>query len=65
METEEGALVGTVRELWETGAHDLLVIRAEDGRQVLVPTARELLPVIDLEQKRLVVAGIPGLLEPA
>ena len=64
VETEDGAVVGTVRELWETGAHDLLVIRAEDGRQILVPTAKELLPVIDLERKRLVVAGIPGLIEP-
>ena len=65
VETEDGALVGTVRELWETGGHDVLVIRTEDGRQVLVPTAKELVPLIDLEAKRLVVAGIPGLVEPA
>ncbi len=65
VETEDGVPVGMVQELWETGAHDVLVIRSEDGRQVLVPTAKELLPQIDLKAKRLVVAGIPGLIEPA
>lgn len=64
VETEAGEPVGIVRELWETGAHDVLVIRSEDGRQILVPTAKELLPVIDLADKRLVVAEIPGLIEP-
>ncbi len=65
VETEAGEPVGIVRELWETGAHDVLVIRSEDGRQILVPTAKELLPVIDLKEKRLVVAEIPGLIEAA
>ena len=62
--TEDGTPVGTVREIWETGAHDVLVVKREDGRQVLIPTARELLTQIDLEEKKLVVAPLPGLLEP-
>ena len=64
VETEDGSLVGTVREIWETGAHDVLVVKREDGRQILIPTARELLPEIDLEEKKLVVASLEGLLEP-
>ena len=65
VETEDGERVGTVTELWETGAHDVLVVRTPDGRQLLLSTARELLPVIDLERRRLVVASLEGLLEPA
>lgn len=60
-----GECVGTVREIWETGAHDVLVVRDEDGVRRLVPTAAELMTEIDLEGRRIVMADLPGLLEPA
>jgi 16S rRNA processing protein RimM len=63
VETEAGALVGTVREIWETGAHDLLVVCDEAGRQNLIPTARELTTEIDLVGRRIVVAELPGLID--
>ncbi len=61
----DGRPVGTVRELWETGAHDVLVIEGEDGRTRLVPTARDLLREVDVAGRRIVVEDLPGLLEPA
>ena len=61
--TEAGDAVGTVREIWETGAHDVLVIRDESGRQNLIPTARELTREIDLQNKRIVIAALPGLID--
>ncbi len=64
VESREGRIVGTVREIWETGAHDVLVVEAEDGRQHLVSTARELVPEIDPEAGRIVIEELPGLLEP-
>lgn len=63
VETEDGQSVGTVREIWETGAHDLLVVRDESGRQNLIPTARELTQLIDLPGRRIVVAALPGLID--
>lgn len=65
VETEAGEAVGTVRELWETGPQDLLVVKGLDGRDRLIPTTRELVPEIDLEARRVVVVDLPGLLEPA
>lgn len=62
--TQDGETIGTVRELWETGAHDVLVVQGVDGRRRLVPTARELVSEIDLEHRRVVVDAIPGLLDP-
>lgn len=59
-----GQDIGRVRELWETGAHDVLVVEDEDGRRRLVPTAESLLESIDLEAGRIVVADLPGLLDP-
>ncbi|MDP6981358.1 MAG: ribosome maturation factor RimM [Myxococcota bacterium] len=61
--TETGVSVGSVAEIWETGAHDVLVVRDTEGRQNLVPTARELTREIDREGRRIVVADLPGLLD--
>ena len=64
VESREGRIVGTVREIWETGAHDVLVVEGADGSQHLISTARELVPEIDPEAGRIVVESLPGLLEP-
>jgi 16S rRNA processing protein RimM len=64
VESREGRIVGTVREIWETGAHDVLVVEGGDGSQHLISTARELVPEIDPEAGRIVVESLPGLLEP-
>lgn len=60
--TEGGESVGRVQEVWETGAHDLLVVRDERGRRQLIPTAREFVTEIDLSQSRITLATRPGLL---
>ncbi len=64
VEGSTGRTIGTVKEIWETGAHDVLVVEAEDGRRVLLPAARELLREIDVPGQRLVIEEIPGLVDP-
>jgi 16S rRNA processing protein RimM len=54
-----------VKEIWETGAHDVLVVEGEDGRRVLLPAAREFLREVDVAGRRVVIDVIPGLLDPA
>ena len=61
IEGQDGALVGTVREIWETGGPDLLVVEGEGGRQHLLPAA--LLREVDVEGRRAVVELLPGLLD--
>ena len=65
LETEDGRRVGRIREIWETGAHDVFVVERDDGATCLVPTARELLREIDVEARRVVVEDLPGLFDPA
>jgi 16S rRNA processing protein RimM len=62
-----GERLGVVYEIWETGAHDVLVVRSDEGRQILLSTARELMPEVDLEARCVVVEVLPGMLgeEPA
>ena len=64
VESETGEQAGTVREIWETGAHDVLVVEDEDGVRRLIPTAAELMKGVDLAAGRIVVVDLPGLLEP-
>lgn len=64
VESENGTQAGTVREIWETGAHDVLVVEDEEGVRRLIPTAAELMKHVDLATGCILVADLPGLLEP-
>jgi len=61
VQTEADEEIGVVRELWNTGSHDVLVVAGARG-QVLVPTAREIMKHVDLAERRIVIEVLPGLL---
>jgi 16S rRNA processing protein RimM len=61
--TRDGRALGTVREIWGTGAHDVLVVEDASGARHLLPTSRALMPVVDLASRRIVVELVPGLLD--
>jgi 16S rRNA processing protein RimM len=63
VETKEGRVIGIVQEIWETGAHDVLVVESPDGRRHLISTAREIVPEIDPDAGRIVVELVPGMLD--
>jgi len=63
VESLEGLAIGVVLDLWDAGGHQLLVVRDDQGRQVLIPTAAAILQEIDLDAQVLRVDAIPGLLE--
>jgi 16S rRNA processing protein RimM len=50
-----GEIVGTVRETFETAAHEVLVIHQEGATAVYVPFTLEHVPEVNLEASRLVV----------
>ena len=60
-----GEEVGELAAVMHGPAQDLLSIRAEDGREVLVPFVTELVPEVDLSAGRILVEDVPGLLSPA
>jgi 16S rRNA processing protein RimM len=64
VETADGEPLGSVRELWDLGPHDVLVVEAPDGSVRLIPTAGPAIRQIDPGAGRVVVERIPGLLEP-
>ena len=64
VEAHDGRALGTLRALWDTGAHDVLVIEGENGREILLPAAQELLREVDVERGRIVIEVPEGLLDP-
>jgi 16S rRNA processing protein RimM len=63
VETTAGEALGTVSEVLETGANDVLVVKRESGEEVLIPMTREVVKALDLAAKRVVIEPIQGLLE--
>jgi 16S rRNA processing protein RimM len=59
-----GQVVGKVTEVLHHPAHDVLVVRRNEGPEALVPFVTDLVPDVDVEHGRLTVADRPGLLDP-
>lgn len=59
-----GVALGEVTGLIHGGAQDLLAVRSIDGRDTLVPFVKALVPQVDLEARRVVIADRPGLVTP-
>jgi 16S rRNA processing protein RimM len=63
VEDESGRLLGTVRQILETGANDVFVVQPERGREILLPATDEVLLEVDLEKAVMRVHLLPGLVE--
>jgi 16S rRNA processing protein RimM len=63
VEDEDGQTIGTVSGVLSTGAADVLVVDDGSGGQHLIPTGGDFLQEVDIADRRIVVALIPGLLD--
>lgn len=60
---EDGAEIGTLRDVMETGANDVYVISLSDGRELLLPAIRQCVLEVDLEAGFVRVHILEGLLD--
>lgn len=61
--TTDGHLLGRVKSLLDSGAHDLLVVEGPQGRELLVPMIEGVISQMDIPAGRVVVDLPEGLLE--
>lgn len=59
----EGEVLGSVEDILELPAAEMLVVRGEAGREILVPFVREIVRGVDLERRELTLALPDGFLE--
>ncbi|MCX7789692.1 MAG: ribosome maturation factor RimM [Chloroflexaceae bacterium] len=60
--TEDGQVIGQVREVLETGAGEVLVIARPDHADALVPMVRDFIVTLDIANGRVIIRPIEGLL---
>jgi 16S rRNA processing protein RimM len=60
--TEEGAEIGRVREVLETGANEVLVVTRAGGGDALIPMIRDVIQQLDIAGGRIVIRPLEGLL---
>ena len=60
--TDEGQLLGKVDDIYNTGANDIYVVKDELGKQVLLPGIKEVIKQVDLDNEKIIVHLIPGLI---
>ena len=60
--TDENILLGKLEDIYNTGSSDIYVIKNDVGKQILLPAIKEVLKQVDLENKKIIVHIIEGLL---
>ncbi len=58
----DGSRIGTIEEIFSTGAHDIWVVRCSE-REVLVPVIEDVVKAMDFAARRVTIEPIPGLLD--
>ena len=58
---EEGNLLGKVDDIYNNKVHDIYVVKDELGKQILLPSTKEVIKQIDVDEDKIVVHLIKGL----
>ena len=60
---EEEQVIGTLRDVMETGANDVYIVDLNDGREVLIPAIKECILNVDIEGGKIQIHIMDGLLD--
>ena len=61
VETIEGEYLGKIDDIFPTGSNDVYVVKNELGKQILIPAIKSVIKEIDIENKKIKVHLIKGL----
>ncbi len=59
--TDENELLGKLDDIYNTGSNDIYVVKNELGKQILLPAIADVIKEINLEEKRIIVHLLNGL----
>ncbi|MBQ9233146.1 MAG: 16S rRNA processing protein RimM [Lachnospiraceae bacterium] len=60
---ENGNKLGVLSDVLKTGANDVFVVKLPDKKEVLIPVVKEFVPDMDVEQKKITVKLMKGMLD--
>ncbi|MCX7568468.1 ribosome maturation factor RimM [Tumebacillus sp. DT12] len=61
--TDEGQELGVLKEVLQPGANDVYVVKPPKGKDILLPVIPDCVLDVDVQNKKIVVHIMPGLLE--
>ncbi len=59
--TDDARELGVIRDVIETGANNVYVVKNEDGKEILIPAIPQCILEVSLEEGRMTVHLLPGL----
>ena len=60
--TDEEKLLGTLEDIYNAGSSDIYVVRTSEGKQILLPAIKDVIKKVDVENKKVIVHIIEGLI---
>ena len=60
--SDEEELLGKVDYIYNTGSSDIYVVKNDEGKEILLPAIKDVLKQVDLENKKIIVHIIEGLI---
>ena len=63
VETEDGAVLGTLRDVITTGANDVYVVALPNGKELLLPAIKDCILNVDMENGEMTVHILDGLMD--
>lgn len=62
VENEDGSFRGTLKDVLETGANDVYIVQDSEGKEILIPAIKDCILSVDLDNNRMQVHLLEGLL---
>ena len=60
--TDENDLLGILEDIYNTGSNDIYVVKDKQGKQILLPAISDVIKNIDIENKKITVHLLNGLI---
>ena len=61
--TEDKVYLGKIDDVFNNGNHDIYVVKNENGKQILLPAIKDVIINIDIQEKKIMVHLLKGLIE--
>ena len=61
--SDEDKLIGELTDVMQTGANDVYVVQTQTGNEVLIPAIKDCILQVSIEESRMVVHLLPGLID--
>lgn len=63
VQDEAGEVIGSVKEIMETGANDVWIVKRVSGKDALIPVIPDVVKEVDVDNQKIVIDVLEGLLD--